>query len=334
MSKVWRQTFAAGVEDRERDERYARLMQARAGLGWSAAPGCLCCSPMHSWPACLNPPMRPPPPQQALGFVDLPTLMGVDVLPDESLLALAQVCGGGGAGAAWPPATLLLLPFGMQGPMPAGPVYTVQYTAASRWPTPAPLPHAPSPQAEVLKMDRYKAPRDKLLCLVNVKTMVEGVVAAAARAGANVGGACSSRGGGGRGVQQECAAPAAASRCRPYRPTMCYPPTHPPTARRRRLLPRLPVCGRALAPAAPGVQRGVCEAVPRPPPPQRPVRLHAVQPCEAVEWRGDGAGRRRQGAGQAGTCAAGPTCRTRPSSRPHLHCPLTHPPHRSRPPCT
>jgi hypothetical protein len=44
-------------------------------------------------------------------------------------------------------------------------------------------------QAELLKMDKYKAPRDKLLCLVNVKTMVENIVAAAARAGANIGGA-------------------------------------------------------------------------------------------------------------------------------------------------
>ena len=33
----------------------------------------------------------PPPTPQALGFVDLPTLMGVDVTPDESLLGLAQV---------------------------------------------------------------------------------------------------------------------------------------------------------------------------------------------------------------------------------------------------
>ncbi|PSC72702.1 vacuolar sorting-associated 9A-like [Micractinium conductrix] len=96
MSKIWRQTFGAWPEDRERDERYQRLMQA-------------------------------------LGFVDLPTLMGVDVTPDESLLGLAQ--------------------------------------------------------AEVLKMDRYKAPRDKLLCLVNVKTMVENIVQLAARAGASIGGA-------------------------------------------------------------------------------------------------------------------------------------------------
>lgn len=44
-------------------------------------------------------------------------------------------------------------------------------------------------QAELLKMDKYKAPRDKLLCLVNVKTLVEDIVGAAARGGANVGGA-------------------------------------------------------------------------------------------------------------------------------------------------
>lgn len=29
MSKVWRQTFGVWPEDRERDERYQRLMQAR-----------------------------------------------------------------------------------------------------------------------------------------------------------------------------------------------------------------------------------------------------------------------------------------------------------------
>ena len=66
MSKVWRQTFRVWREDRERDERYQRLMQA---LG---------------------------------AFVDLPTLMGVaGVQPDAALLAMAQVreCGGGGRGA-------------------------------------------------------------------------------------------------------------------------------------------------------------------------------------------------------------------------------------------
>lgn len=96
MSKVWRQTFAVWQEDRERDERYQRLMQA-------------------------------------LDFVDLPTLMGANVEPDSNLLALAQ--------------------------------------------------------SELLKMDRYKAPRDKLLCLVNVKTMVENIVQLAAKGGANIGGA-------------------------------------------------------------------------------------------------------------------------------------------------
>ena len=60
MSKVWRQTFRVWREDRERDERYQRLMQA---LG---------------------------------AFVDLPTLMGVPgVQPDAALLAMAQVWGGG-----------------------------------------------------------------------------------------------------------------------------------------------------------------------------------------------------------------------------------------------
>jgi hypothetical protein len=37
-------------------------------------------------------------------------------------------------------------------------------------------------------MDRYKAPRDKLLCLVNVKTMVENIVQLAASGGAGIGG--------------------------------------------------------------------------------------------------------------------------------------------------
>jgi len=36
MSKVWRQTFGAWAEDRERDERYQRLMQVR---WWAAAAG-------------------------------------------------------------------------------------------------------------------------------------------------------------------------------------------------------------------------------------------------------------------------------------------------------
>lgn len=51
-----------------------------------------------------------------------------------------------------------------------------------------PALHHPAVQAEVLKMDRYKAPRDKLLCLVNVKTMVENIVGLAAKAGAAIGG--------------------------------------------------------------------------------------------------------------------------------------------------
>ena len=42
---------------------------------------------------------------------------------------------------------------------------------------------------ELQRMDRYKAPRDKLLCLVNVITLVEDIVGAAARAGAAIGGA-------------------------------------------------------------------------------------------------------------------------------------------------
>ncbi|GAB4820453.1 hypothetical protein N2152v2_007499 [Parachlorella kessleri] len=98
MSKVWRQTFGVSQEERDRDERYTRLMRA---LG---------------------------------GFVDLPTLMGVEgVSPDPALLAMAQ--------------------------------------------------------GELLKMDKYKAPRDKLLCLVNVKTMVENIVHEAAKKGAKIGGA-------------------------------------------------------------------------------------------------------------------------------------------------
>ena len=43
-------------------------------------------------------------------------------------------------------------------------------------------------------MDRYKAPRDKLLCLVNVKTMVENIVGLAAKAGASIGGEWARRG--------------------------------------------------------------------------------------------------------------------------------------------
>jgi Rab5 GDP/GTP exchange factor len=43
--------------------------------------------------------------------------------------------------------------------------------------------------SELTKMDRYKAPRDKLLCLVNVKTLVEDIVGEAVRRGASIGGA-------------------------------------------------------------------------------------------------------------------------------------------------
>ena len=96
MSKLWPRTFAVGREDRDRDERYVRLATA-------------------------------------LAFVDLSTLMGQEVVPEEALVAAAQ--------------------------------------------------------AELLKMDKYKAPRDKLLCLVNVKTLVENIVGAAARGGAQIGGA-------------------------------------------------------------------------------------------------------------------------------------------------
>lgn len=42
---------------------------------------------------------------------------------------------------------------------------------------------------ELLKMDKYKAPRDKLLCLVNVKTLVEDIVTKAAQGGTPIGGA-------------------------------------------------------------------------------------------------------------------------------------------------
>lgn len=96
MSKLFSHTFAASSEDRDRDERYVRLTTA-------------------------------------LAFVSLSTLIGVEVEPDEALMASAQ--------------------------------------------------------GELLRMDRYKAPRDKLLCLVNVKTLVEDIVGAAARGGAPVGGA-------------------------------------------------------------------------------------------------------------------------------------------------
>ena len=114
MSKVWRQTFGAWQEDRERDERYQRLMQvgSRAGQGCRAPPDCS--GSMWQGAALLSfysqlqcprgacprpytqlPSVRPCLPaclfMQALGFVDLPTLMGADVQPDPSLLAMAQV---------------------------------------------------------------------------------------------------------------------------------------------------------------------------------------------------------------------------------------------------
>ena len=41
-------------------------------------------------------------------------------------------------------------------------------------------------QGELLKMDRYKAPRDKLVCLANVRSMVEGAIQAAANSGATI----------------------------------------------------------------------------------------------------------------------------------------------------
>lgn len=44
-------------------------------------------------------------------------------------------------------------------------------------------------QGELLKMDKYKAPMDKLVCLANVRRMVEASIAAAVRAGADIGGA-------------------------------------------------------------------------------------------------------------------------------------------------
>jgi hypothetical protein len=43
-------------------------------------------------------------------------------------------------------------------------------------------------QDQLLRMDKYKAPRDKLLCLVNVKTIVEEIIATANRDGFSIGG--------------------------------------------------------------------------------------------------------------------------------------------------
>lgn len=42
---------------------------------------------------------------------------------------------------------------------------------------------------ELARMDKYKAPYDKIICLMNVKTLVEDIVNSAVRSGANIGGA-------------------------------------------------------------------------------------------------------------------------------------------------
>lgn len=90
----------------------------RVGSGFRLRLGlpCIVASPEHRA-------LGPSP--QALGFVDLPTLMGAEVQPDENLLGMAQVraaptrgCGVGArcarahpAGSAWSPRhpALLLL---------------------------------------------------------------------------------------------------------------------------------------------------------------------------------------------------------------------------------
>ena len=95
MSKIWAKTFAIATDDRDRDDRYARLCHA-------------------------------------LGFLDLETLMGDAVNPDQGLMESAQ--------------------------------------------------------DQLLRMDKYKAPRDKLLCLVNVKTIIEEIIATANRDGFSIGG--------------------------------------------------------------------------------------------------------------------------------------------------
>lgn len=95
MSKIWAKTFAVSTDDRDRDDRYARLCQA-------------------------------------LEFLDLETLMGDAVNPDQDLMESAQ--------------------------------------------------------DQLLRMDKYKAPRDKLLCLVNVKTIIEDLIATANRDGFSIGG--------------------------------------------------------------------------------------------------------------------------------------------------
>ena len=140
-------------------------------------------------------------------------------------------------------------------------------------------PLAPRLQGEILKMDRYKAPRDKLLCLVNVKTMVESIVQLAARGGAAIGGEQSRERAGGRGRLRCCAVRCAAvcvvQGWELMQPAsqVCAHPTHacPACCRRRCFLPRLPVCRHPLPPAPPGRQRRVCEALPPTLPPHRPV---------------------------------------------------------------
>lgn len=96
MSKIWGQTFGVSTDDKDRDERYVRL-------------------------------------SHALSIIDLETLMGESLVPDETLLGEAQT--------------------------------------------------------QLLKMDKYKAPRDKLLCLINVKTLIEQIIENAVKNGAHIGGA-------------------------------------------------------------------------------------------------------------------------------------------------
>ena len=96
MSKLWQKTFGVSMDEKDGDERYARLCDA-------------------------------------LGFLELSTLMGVEIQPNLELVAKAQ--------------------------------------------------------DELLKMDKYKAPRDKLLCLVNVKTIIEEIIGDSVKKGASIGGA-------------------------------------------------------------------------------------------------------------------------------------------------
>ena len=142
--------------------------------GWGWLPSCGWLARQPRPPASCHTTTPP----QALGFVDLPTLMGVPgVEPDESLLALAQVSWPGAAargcvGRVWQQKLArLALPAGpvrcARAPLPCRPAHP---DPALRTPPlcPPPTPPAARPQGEVLKLDRYKAPRDKLLCLVNV----------------------------------------------------------------------------------------------------------------------------------------------------------------------